>query len=573
MEFMRATRALGSVLMKTRCPTFLLLLCACTLGAVPVGHANTIVVNSILDVSDPGKCTLREAILAANTNTAVGACAAGAPYPAMDTISVGFARLYCLVNSCTITLTGPLPAITEDVTINGVSSFMTINGAHAYRVFDLQAVVVNISNMSILNGSAIGSSTAGYGGAINTSPSGTTLALTGMYFSGNHAQTRGGALYVPGGTVTVSNSTFDSNTVDSFGGAIDQTGGVLILSNSAITNNSASDGGGLEIQSASDTRVTNVTFSGNQARNNGGAISRIGTIYNLTLNNVTITNNMADSDNNGSGDGGGIYRGGGGVVASNTIIAGNFDSPNNAGTGNIHPDCSWANSGSLTSFGYNLIGRSDGCSGFTNGVNGDRTGTNASPLDARLGLLASNGGPTRTHALLPGSPAIDAANPALPGGGSFGACDANDQRGIARPLNGDASGTAICDIGAFEAPVPVATLDIDGSITATKYDALTDGLLAIRYLFGLTGPALTSNALGSTATRTDPVTIKAYLDSVRSGFDIDGNGTTDALTDGLLILRYLFGLRGPALIAGAVNPAGSRITATDIETYLQSLMP
>jgi len=116
-------------------------------------------------------------------------------------------------------------------------------------------------------------------------------------------------------------------------------------------------------------------------------------------------------------------------------------------------------------------------------------------------------------------------------------------------------------------------LDVDASITATRYDALTDGLLVMRHLFGLTGTPLTNGALGATATRIDPTAIKAYLDAIRPQLDVDGNGSTDALTDGLLVLRYLFGLRGTALIAGAVDPLGSRTTSSAIETYLQTLLP
>ena len=116
-------------------------------------------------------------------------------------------------------------------------------------------------------------------------------------------------------------------------------------------------------------------------------------------------------------------------------------------------------------------------------------------------------------------------------------------------------------------------LDVDASITATKYDTLTDGLLVIRYLFGITGPALTNNALGLTATRTDPAAIKAYLDGIRPSLDVDGSGSAAALTDGLLIIRYLFGMRGAPLISGAVDPLGTRQTAADIEAYILSLMP
>ena len=120
---------------------------------------------------------------------------------------------------------------------------------------------------------------------------------------------------------------------------------------------------------------------------------------------------------------------------------------------------------------------------------------------------------------------------------------------------------------------PVNTLDVDGSAPGSKYDALTDGLLNIRYLFGLTGTSLTNSALGSTATRLDGAAIKAYLDTFGLAGDIDGNGRVDALTDGLLVIRYLFGLRGASLIANAVDPAATRKTAAEIEAYLQTLMP
>lgn len=116
-------------------------------------------------------------------------------------------------------------------------------------------------------------------------------------------------------------------------------------------------------------------------------------------------------------------------------------------------------------------------------------------------------------------------------------------------------------------------LDVDASVATTKYDALTDGLLIIRYLFGLTGTSLTASAVGATATRTDPAAIKAYLDGIRPALDVDGNGAADALTDGLLIIRYLFGLRGSSLIAGAVSPQATRTTAAAIEAYIQTLMP
>jgi hypothetical protein len=98
--------------------------------------------------------------------------------------------------------------------------------------------------------------------------------------------------------------------------------------------------------------------------------------------------------------------------------------------------------GAFASGGHNLIGDGSGSTGFVNGVNGDQVGTAANPIDPRLGPLANNGGPTRTHALLAGSPAIDASdNSAAP---------ATDQRGVARSRDGDDDGTSVVDIGAFE---------------------------------------------------------------------------------------------------------------------------
>jgi len=113
-------------------------------------------------------------------------------------------------------------------------------------------------------------------------------------------------------------------------------------------------------------------------------------------------------------------------------------------------------------------------------------------------------------------------------------------------------------------------IDIDRN---DKYDALTDGLLIIRYLFGLTGTPLANGAIGTGATRTDPGDIALHASNIKPRLDVDGNGLTDAYTDGLLLIRYLFGLRGPALVSGAVGTGATRTTAAEIEQYIQSLMP
>ena len=107
----------------------------------------------------------------------------------------------------------------------------------------------------------------------------------------------------------------------------------------------------------------------------------------------------------------------------------------------------------------------------------------------------------------------------------------------------------------------------------SRYDALTDGLLMIRYLFGLTGTSLTAGALGSSATITDPAALASHLNDIRPMFDIDGNGQVDALSDGLMLIRYLFGLRGASLVAGAIGAGATRSSFASIETYIQTLLP
>ena len=88
--------------------------------------------------------------------------------------------------------------------------------------------------------------------------------------------------------------------------------------------------------------------------------------------------------------------------------------------------------------------------------------------------------------------------------------------------------------------------------------ALTDGLLVIRHLFGFSGEALTAGAVGSGAKRSTPVDIASYLTNAATELDIDGDDEAKALTDGLLLIRYLFGFTGNALAAGAVGEAAER---------------
>jgi hypothetical protein len=205
------------------------------------------------------------------------------------------------------------------------------------------------------------------------------------------------------------------------GGGIYNTG-EAVLKSSTVSGNHAVTGDGGGLNSATAT-LTNSTISGNFAALTGGGFRAVV----LSLNSATVTDNHAHT-------GGGIFLVSGGTSSvHNSIIAGNF--VDLAGTG---PDLS----GAFTSAGHNLIGIGAGSIGFVNGVNGDIVGTPDNPIDPKLGPLANNGGPTRTHALLPGSPAIDH--------GDNSDAPTTDQRGQARIKDGDGNGSRVIDIGAFE---------------------------------------------------------------------------------------------------------------------------
>jgi len=119
-------------------------------------------------------------------------------------------------------------------------------------------------------------------------------------------------------------------------------------------------------------------------------------------------------------------------------------------------------------------------------------------------------------------------------------------------------------------PVVSASLDIDGDGQAK---ALTDGLLIIRRLFGFSGNSLVAGAVSVSATVTAAGDIADRIDAFRAGLDIDGDGQTKALTDGLLIIRRLFGFSGTSLVAGAVSGAATRTDPTEIADYIDSLKP
>jgi hypothetical protein len=122
----------------------------------------------------------------------------------------------------------------------------------------------------------------------------------------------------------------------------------------------------------------------------------------------------------------------------------------------------------------------------------------------------------------------------------------------------------------YEISIVNGSWDFDGN---NNLDALTDGLLFLRYTFGLRDEPLTKQAFSPDTTLTQ-AQIMDNLDKASSYYgDIDGDGRVDALSDGLILLRYLFGIRDELLTTGVLNENSDRNVAADVEAYIQSLMP
>ena len=116
----------------------------------------------------------------------------------------------------------------------------------------------------------------------------------------------------------------------------------------------------------------------------------------------------------------------------------------------------------------------------------------------------------------------------------------------------------------FSSHSQASSWDMDGN---DNIDALTDGLLLLRHTFELRGDALIDSAM-ATDSPMSPAQVEQRIVDAYAISDIDGSGEVDALTDGLILLRYLFELRGEALIGSAVAENASRASSSDIEQYI-----
>jgi hypothetical protein len=273
----------------------------------------------------------------------------------------------------------------------------------------ISAVTVNLSH-STVSGNLTPSDGAGVFA--------TTVVAENSTVSGNIAL-RGAGGGIKADTVTLTGTTVSGNNASRGAGVFAVTATAV---NSTVSGNVAFTGSGGGIN-ATTVNLTDSTVSGNIASLGGGVVAQGGTILNSTIVENTATTNA----------GGVLWTAGvDHIHFKNTIVADNLVlSPLAVGV-----DVS----GNFISDGHNLIGIVNGGTGF--GAPGDQLGTADQPLDPLLGPLAFNGGPTQTHALQAGSPAIDH--------GDNSGAPATDQRGVARPRDGDGNGSRVADIGAVE---------------------------------------------------------------------------------------------------------------------------
>ena len=265
-----------------------------------------------------------------------------------------------------------------------ISSNSTVTVTNSIIRSNFQDGIVNDGQVTLVN------TTVGPNGDFGIINSG-TMTLTNSSVTGHDFS------IANSGTVTLTNSTVSNNNY-----------GIANSGTVTLTNSTVNDNFRFGLLTSGTATVTNSTFS-----RNGAGIINEGTEATTTVTNSTFSRNGAGIANEGTE---GTINIGNTIIAQNSIdLLGRIDTIND--------------------LGYNLIGNGEG-SVFINGINGNIVGSAANPVNPLLGFLANNGGSTQTQALLPGSLAIDAANPS-----NF---PTTDQRGVSRPQG------ARADIGAFE---------------------------------------------------------------------------------------------------------------------------
>jgi hypothetical protein len=430
---------------------------------------------TVVNLNDSGAGSLRQLIANANSG---------------DTIvfSNGLAG--------TLTLTSGELLITNNLIINGPgANVLTISGNNTNRVFQFGSNAYTLSGVTIAHGK-----TGGVGGGIyQLAPGGGTPGrfLVDSCIISNNTGSDGGGIYESYTSLILTNCLIISNTATSTGGGVFHASGTLVLAGSTVCSNTAMWGGGFSL-GGSDYFV-NSTIAGNQASLLGGGLYK-GSLLGMT--NCTVAANTA-----ASGPGAGIYLAGGeNVTVGNSIIALNI-------AGGSEADCF----GQFTSLGFNLIGVTNGSSGWKAS---DLVGNAIVSLDPVLTPLQDNGGPTPTMAPTFFSPGIDQGN-------SFGVT--TDQRGRVRPYDNpyvtNAVGGDGADIGAVE--TGLRTL-----LVTNKNDqgpgSLRQALATANSTADVSTITFASNVVGAITLTSGELPIDAWLDLQGPGANvltIDGNNS------------------------------------------------
>jgi CSLREA domain-containing protein len=372
----------------------------------------------------PGDLSLREAIGLANLDA--------------DSQTISFAPALTNSGAAVMNLLLGELAIHAPLTVAGPGAgLLTLNADDDSRLFHVDdgvtgaLVNVTLSGLTLTGGNIAG---IGDGGAIFNREN---LSILRSVITGN-AAIGGGGIYSRDGSLTITQSTISGNSASLYGGGIHNFAGNLSVTDSTLSGNSASGGGGLVSDTNLNNRTTTITgstISGNTANVRGGGLLNLEGL--TVIRHSTITNNTAPV-----GGGSGVASYGTELARTevfSTLITGNTNSGVDLVSGATN---------SFLSLGYNLVGAGSGAGAFT--MPGDQAGVS----DVQLGPLANNGGPTRTHALLLNSPAINAGDHAAMAG--RGGVPTFDQRGdgFLRIAGGR------IDVGAFENQKPDIVVDI-----------------------------------------------------------------------------------------------------------------
>ncbi|HEY3391182.1 MAG TPA: choice-of-anchor Q domain-containing protein, partial [Lacipirellulaceae bacterium] len=487
--------------------------------------------------------SLREAILAANADRAVDTIDFGSLSGTIQLTNVGHVGQIAISNN--VTINGPGAGVLTIRAFAGATS--SGDGARIFAVDDGSATTfanVSISGLTLTAGDPALSDGPDGGAIFNNE----NLTLTACAISNNHVSGtggRGGGVFSQLGSLTISASTISGNTAR-HGGGIYTASPSTTIRNSTISANSATvavaNGGGIAVRTVAGdtTTIINSTVSGNRAARSGGGIFNDGA-GSLIVSHCTITLNIASVIGSGSG----IQSNYATTHLDHTIVAGNLLFGLPSARGDL--------AGSATSVRYSLIGDNTGATITDNG--GNQIGTGASPIEALLAPLAENAGPTLTHALLSGSPAIDAGDPAAAAG--IGTVSSQDQRGavFVRVADGDGTGAGRIDIGAYERQtLPGLDLVVDTLADEINHD-YSEGDRSLREAIDL--------ANGSVGA--DTISFAAGLTG--------GGPTTILLSRGQLVIGESLAINGPGanvLTISAYDPTptmkngdGSRIFNLD----------